>query len=97
MYLKLKLNLTAHSLVCVPLQASRAGRVGSNEHEAEGEAPPVSVPGPDVLGESGRPAGHRQAHRCHREAGQGSPHLHQRLRDQIGGHECLKRAAANYR
>lgn len=49
----------------VPPQASRAGSVSAEEHEAEGEAPSVSVPGPDILGEPGWPARHRQADRCH--------------------------------
>lgn len=39
-------------------QASGAGSVSAEEQEAEGEAPPVSVLGPDILGESGQPAGH---------------------------------------
>lgn len=58
------------------LQASRPGSVSAEELTAEGEAPPVAVPGPALLGEPGRPAGHRQADRCHWEASQSSPYLH---------------------
>lgn len=57
-------------------QASRAGSGGAEEQEAKGEAPPISVPWPDILGEPGRPAGYRQADRCNWEAGQGPPHLY---------------------
>lgn len=89
MYLKLELWL--YIPYFLPFQASRAGRVGAEEHEAEGETPPVSVPGPDLLGEPGRPAGHRQADRCNREAGQGSPYLHQRSWNQSHHNERVMR------
>lgn len=83
--------LSVYACVCVrPLQASWAGRVCSEQYEAEGATPPVSVPGPDILGEPGRPAGHRQAHRRDREASQSPAHLRQRLRDPGGGHERVK-------
>lgn len=78
--LKLKLGLTF--LSPLSLQAPRAGGVGAEEQEAQGETAPVFVPGPDVLGEPGRATGHRQADRCDREAGEGPPHLHQRTWDQ---------------
>lgn len=61
--LSLTLNLLSHT--CVSIQTSRAGSVSAKEQEAEGKTPPVSVPGPDVLGEPGRPTGHRQTDRCY--------------------------------
>lgn len=92
MYLKLKLKFDCtSSWLSVCVQAPGAGGVGAEEQEAEGEAPPVSVPGPDVLGEPGRAAGHRQADRRDREEGQRPADLHQRSRDQSHHHECVTR------
>lgn len=70
-------------------QAPRTGSGRVDEPEAEGEATPVVVPGSAVLGEPGRTAGHREAHRRHRETGPGSPNIHQCPRHQSGAHECM--------
>ena len=78
------------------LQAPGAGGVGAEEQEAAGEAAPVSVPGPDVLGEPGGAAGHRQADRRDRAEGQRAADLRQRSRDQSRRHECVTRDNADF-
>lgn len=72
------------------LQVSRASGVSAEELKAEGKAPAVALPGPEILGEPGRPAGHRYFNRCHWEARQSSPHLHQRTWDPSHHDELVK-------